>query len=278
VATILALVSSLAWGSADFIGGQFSKRYPAFFVVGVAQAFGLVLMLIVATLTGAWSTPTDYLPWAVLASVSGFIGLGLFYVAMATGAVGVVSPITALGGLGPIVLGLATGDQPTATQYVGLLVALVGVVLASGPELSGDTGAKPVLLAIAATVLFGICLVAIAMGSRTSAVMTMTGMRASTVTILGLVGLAALLQGKRTRIRSGRHLGLLGAIGVLDVCANLFYGLATTTGVLSLVSVLGSLYPVVTVLLAWRFLGERLKGIQYLGVVMALGGVAAIVA
>ena len=175
-------------------------------------------------------------------------------------------------GLGPIVLGLATGDQPTATQYVGLLVALVGVVLASGPELSGDTGAKPVLLAIAATVLFGICLVAIAMGSRTSAVMTMTGMRASTVTILGLVGLAALLQGKRTRIRSGRHLGLLGAIGVLDVCANLFYGLATTTGVLSLVSVLGSLYPVVTVLLAWRFLGERLKGIQYLGVVMALGG------
>ena len=209
MATILALVSSLAWGSADFIGGQFSKRYPAFFV-GVAQAFGLVLMLIVATLTGAWSTPTDYLPWAVLASVSGFIGLGLFYVAMATGAVGVVSPITALGGLGPIVLGLATGDQPTATQYVGLLVALVGVVLASGPELSGDTGAKPVLLAIAATVLFGICLVAIAMGSRTSAVMTMTGMRASTVTILGLVGLAALLQGKRTRIRSGRHLGLLG--------------------------------------------------------------------
>ena len=108
MATILALVSSLAWGSADFIGGQFSKRYPAFFVVFVAQAFGLVLMLIVATLTGAWSTPTDYLPWAVLASVSGFIGLGLFYVAMATGAVGVVSPITALGGLGPIVLGLAT--------------------------------------------------------------------------------------------------------------------------------------------------------------------------
>ncbi len=151
-------------------------------------------------------------------------------------------------------------------------------MLASGPELSGDTGAKPVLLALAATVLFGICLVAIALGSRTSAVMTMTGLGASTVTILGLVGVVALIRGKQTRIRSGRHLGLLCAIGAPDVSANLFDGLATTTGVLSLVAVLGPLYSVVTVVLAWWFLGERLKDIQYVGVVMALGGVAAIVA
>lgn len=278
MATLLALVSSVAWGSADFLGGQVSKRYPAFFVVGISQAFGLLLMLVVATASGSWSVPPDWIPWAVLASVSGFTGLGLFYAAMATGAVGVVSPITALSGLGPIILGLFLGDQPSLVQYLGLVVALVGVVLASGPELSGDTGARPVLLAIGATVLFGICLVAIALGSRTSAVMTMTGMRLTTVTMLSVAGLVALAAGKRQRLHSARDTGTMAAIGVLDVSANLFYGLATATGVLALVSVLGSVYPVVTVLLAWQFLGERLKPIQYAGVALALGGVAAVVA
>lgn len=170
------------------------------------------------------------------------------------------------------------GDEPTAVQYVGLLVALIGVVLASGPELSGDTGARPVVLAIAATFLFGVCLIAIALGSQTSAVMTMTGMRLTTVTVLSAVGVVALLRGRRQRVRDARDVGLLAAIGVLDVSANLFYGIATSLGVLALVSVLGSVYPVVTVLLAWKFLGERLKPIQYAGVVLALGGVAAVVA
>ncbi len=95
---------------------------------------------------------------------------------------------------------------------------------------------------------------------------------------LAIAGLVALAGGGSARFEGGIDVGVMAAIGVLDVGANLFYGLATTTGLLSLVSVLGSLYPVVTVLLAWRFLGERLKPIQYAGVALALGGVAAIVA
>lgn len=278
MATVLALLSSLAWGSSDFLGGQASKRYPVFFVVLVSQVFGLALMLIIATATSAWGTSLDYLPWAVLASVSGFTGIGLFYAAMATGAVGVVSPITSLGSLGPIVLGLFAGDTPTAAQYAGLLCALVGVVLASGPELSGETGSRSVLLALAATVLFGVCLIAIAFGSQTSAVMTMTGMRVSTVAIMLCMALALLARGHRVHIDRRIDLGVLAAVGLLDVTANLLFGIASTAGMLSLVSVLGSLYPVVTVLLAWRFLHERLRPIQYLGVGLALGGVAAIVA
>lgn len=278
MSTLLALVSSLAWGTADFLGGQMSKRYRPFFVVAVSQTFGLLLMLVVATATGGWDEPTDYVPWAVVASITGFVGLGMFYRAMATGAVGVVSPITALAGLGPIVLGLALGDTPTVVQYLGLLAALLGVVLASGPELSGDTGARPVVLAVGATVLFGVCLVAIAMGSRSSPVMTMTGMRISTVGILAVAGVVTVLRGDRFTVSGGRDLAAMAIVGILDVAANLFYGIATTTGVLSLVSVLGSVYPVVTVLLAWWFLGERLRIIQYVGVGLALGGVAAIVA
>lgn len=278
MATLLALVSSLSWGSADFLGGQVSKRYPALFVVGVSQAFGLLLMLVVATATSSWDAPSGWLPWAILASLSGFTGLAFFYAAMATGAVGVVSPITALGALGPIILGLFLGDQPTLVQYLGLIVALVGVVLASGPELSGDTGARPVVLALCATVLFGTCLVGIAMGSRTSVAMTMTAMRIVTVSILAVIGLLAAVRGHRHRLPGPRDTSVMAAVGILDVGANLFYGLAAASGVLALVSVLGSVYPVVTVLLAWQFLGERLKPIQYAGVALALGGVAAVVA
>ena len=278
MATLLALCSSLSWGTADFLGGQISRRYPALFVVGVSQAFGLVFMLVVATVTHSWSSAAGYLPWAVLASVSGTIGLALFYRAMAIGAVGVVSPITALGAVGPVVLGLFSGDAPSTWQYVGLLVALIGVVLASGPELSGEGGVLPVLMAIGATVGFGIALCAIALGSETSAVMTMTGMRVVTVTTLTAIGLVALARGRRQSVQGARDATFMASIGVLDVAANLLFGLAATTGVLSLVSVLGSLYPVVTVLLAWRLLGERLRPVQYAGVALALGGVAAIVA
>ncbi|HQR79593.1 MAG TPA: DMT family transporter [Actinomycetota bacterium] len=278
MATLLALLSSVSWGSSDFLGGQASRKYPVFFVVLASQVFGLALMLVIATATAAWGTSTDYLPWAVLASVSGFTGIGLFYAAMASGSVGVVSPITSLGSLGPIVLGLFTGDTPTTLQYAGLLAALVGVVLASGPELSGETGARSVVLALCATVLFGVCLIGIAFGSKTSAVMTMTGMRVSTVLIMSAIALVALARGRRVHLSRRRDLGVLAAVGLLDVSANLLFGIASTAGMLALVSVLGSLYPVVTVLLAWRFLHERLEPIQYLGVGLALGGVAAIVA
>jgi drug/metabolite transporter (DMT)-like permease len=93
-----------------------------------------------------------------------------------------------------------------------------------------------------------------------------------------LWGAVALLRGRRHRVRDARDAVALAGIGVLDVSANLLYGIATATGVLALVSVLGSVYPVVTVVLAWKFLGERLRAIQYVGVGLALGGVAAIVA
>lgn len=274
---LLALLSSFAWGSADFLGGQLSRRYASLFVVGVSQAFGLALMLVVATSSGSWGVSTEYLPWAIVASVSGFTGLALFYLAMSTGAVGVVSPITALGGLGPLILGLAEGERPTWVQYVGLIVALVGIVLASGPEINGEAGPRPVMLAVAATVLFGICLAAIAVGSRTSVVMTMTTMRLSTVSILFTLGAVVFLRGSRTVV-ARRDWPAFAAVGILDVSANLLFGIAATLGLLSLVAVLGSIYPVVTVLLAWQFLGERLRPIQYVGVAMALTGVAAIMA
>jgi drug/metabolite transporter (DMT)-like permease len=187
---------------------------------------------------------------------------------------GVVSPIAALGVLVPLAVGLAGGDQPTSLQVVGILLALVGVVAASGPEVHGDAGWVPVLLAGGAALFLGTSLVAIAQGSETSVVMTMTVMRVTTVSLMGL----ALLAVRRTVTVTRAEAPAFVAVGLMDVGANLAFGLASTLGMLSLVSVFGSLYPVATILLA-RFIDhERLRPIQQAGVVLALCGVAAITA
>jgi len=185
---------------------------------------------------------------------------------------GVVSPIAALGVLVPLGVGLMQGESPQLLQYLGIVLAVIGVILASGPEIHGDAGVRPVLLACLAAVAFGLFLVFVAIGAETSAVMTMTAQRTtSVVLVLIVVALTRTTGGVRPR-----DAGWLIAIGAFDVLANLLFGLAATAGMLSIVSVLGSLYPVVTVLLAWLILKERLNPVQYVGVTIALIGVAAI--
>ncbi len=280
MAAVLALLSSLLWGSADFLGGTLSRRRRATVVVGVSQAAGLVSVLVVAAAAGAFGDDRGYLPWAVLSGVSGVVGLVSFYAALAAGTMGVVSPIAALGVVVPVVVGLVEGDRPAPGQLVGIVVAVVGVVLASGPELSGRAGARPVLLAGVAAVGFGVALLAIAKGSQSSTLMTLVTMRATSVGLLTLALLAALARGlPRSEVALGpRELGPLALVGVGDLAANLTFGLASRRDAISVVAVLGSLYPVVTVLLA-RFLHhERLGRLQTVGVALALAGVALIAA
>ena len=274
MAALFALLSSVMWGSADYVAGKLSRRRHVLVVLGGTQAVGLLAMLVAATVTGAWAAPRDYLGWAVLASMSGATGLALYYRALAIGTMGVVSPIAALGVLVPLAVGLAGGDQPTTLQVVGIVLALVGVVAASGPEVHGDAGWAPVLLAGGSAAFLGTSLVAIARGSDTSVVMTMTVMRITTVSLMAL----ALLALRRSVTVTRAEAPAFVAVGLMDVGANLAFGLASTLGMLSLVSVFGSLYPVATILLA-RFIDhERLRPVQQVGVVLALTGVAAITA
>ncbi len=274
MAALFALLSSVMWGSADYVAGKLSRRRHVLVVLGGTQAVGLLAMLVAATVTGAWAAPRDYLGWAVLASMSGATGLALYYRALAIGTMGVVSPIAALGVLVPLAVGLAGGDQPTTLQVVGIVLALVGVVAASGPEVHGDAGWAPVLLAGGSAAFLGTSLVAIARGSDTSVVMTMTVMRITTVSLMAL----ALLALRRSVTVTRAEAPAFVAVGLMDVGANLAFGLASTLGMLSLVSVFGSLYPVATILLA-RFIDhERLRPVQQVGVALALTGVAAITA
>lgn len=269
MAVLLALSSGIMWGGSDFLGGLLSRSRRAVAVVAGSQACGLVAIGMVALVTGAWHGSLAWLGWSVLAGLLGAAGLVAFYTALGCGTMGVVSPIAALGAVVPVLVGLAQGESPSTLDVVGLVLALLGVVAASGPELSGGAGARPVVLASVAGVCFGLALAFIGRGAETDAVMTMTGMR---VTSVGLFLVAALAR-RTTGGLTVRDTGTLAVVGVADVGANLLFALATQRGLLSITAVLGSLYPVVTVLLARIVLHERLRLVQQVGVVAALTGV-----
>ena len=279
MAVALALLSSVLWGAADFLGGTVSRRRAVGLVVGGGQVVGLAGLLVGAGAVGAFGADTGYVWWAIGAGLAGLVGLVAFYAALAAGTMGVVSPIAALGVIVPVLAGLAQGERPSTPQLVGIAVAIGGVVLASGPELAGKAGARPVALAVVAAVMFGVTLLCIAEGSDDSPLMTLVTMRVASVGVMAAVGAVLWSRGARGWARLDRRDALLIAVlGAGDATANLAFGEASTRGLVSVVGVLGSLYPVVTVLMARSFHAERLARPQVLGVVGALGGVALIAA
>lgn len=273
MATLLALCASVLWGSSDFLGGTTSRRLPATAVVWSSQAFALVGLLVVTAATESFRTGS-YVGWGIAAAAVGVVGLVSFYAALAGGTMGVVAPIAALGVVVPVVIGVAQGDRPSAVQGIGVAVAIVGVVLASGPEVrAASLGTlRPLALAAVAAVGFGLVFVFIAHGARTSTLMTLLTMRAASITVLAPVVLG---RGEARAIGRG-DLPVLAAVGAGDVTANACMAIATRHGLLSLVAVLSSLYPAVTVLLARGVHNERLGRLQTLGVSGALAGVVLI--
>lgn len=267
---LLALLSSLLWGSADFYGGVMSKRRSAYAIVGGSQACGFVVITALVLATGRFDGSTNWIPWAIGAGLSGAGGLVLFYAALASGTMGVVSPIAALGAIVPVVVALVLGEQPTVLALAGMAIALAGAFLASGPELRGEAGARPMLLAAGAGVCFGLALTALAYGASRDPWLTLWGMRLTSVVLFGV---AALVVRSLGGLRWSDLPGLM-AVGVGDTTANLLFGIAATMGLVSLTSVAGSLYPVATVMLAWLVLHERMQRIQLAGVALALSGIA----
>lgn len=276
MATLLALLSSVLWGAADFYGGKLSKRYQALAVTAVSQAFGLLTGISIILIGSSWLKPE--LSWdnfflsGVLAGLFGFVGLIAFYSGLATGRMGVVSPIAALSVLIPLTIAFISGEKPSSTQIVGMSIALVGAFCASGPEVKGGVAIKPIVLAVVAAIGFGFAVAFIAKGSESSAIMTMTTMRFTTFIIALFLFAKYRTFGGFTR----KDVPLLIGIGAADFIANLLLGVATTKGLVSLAVVLGSLFPIVTALLAFKLLHERLHKVQYLGIIFAIIGVAVI--
>ncbi len=276
MASLLALLSSVLWGSADFFGGKLAKRFPALAVTGLSQAMGLLFGIGAIIATSSFHAPSlDWHSYAlpgIIAGIAGFLGLVSFYSGLATGRMGVVSPISSLGALIPLTVALLQGERPTSLQLLGMVIALLGAFCASGPEINSGLPMKPLLFALGATGGFGICLTFMAMGSSDSSLLTMTTMRVTSVTIAVVLAL---------RFRSLGGLGLVNLpllifIGVADFLANFTIGVATTKGLVSITMVLGSLFPIVTSVLAYKFLHERLHKVQYAGIVFAILGISLI--
>lgn len=276
MASLLALLSSILWGGADFLGGKLSKRYQAIAVTAVSQAIGLAIGILIVLVSSSWFRPTlswdNYFLSGVFAGLLGFIGLVAFYSGLATGRMGVVAPISALSVIIPLTIAVINGEKPNTGQIIGMGIALTGAFFASGPEIKGGLPIKPIIFAVIAALGFGGAVTFIAKGSESSAIMTMTTMRFATFIV-------ALLLFARYRTVGGftrKDLPILIAIGGADFIANLLLGVATTKGLVSLAVVLGSLYPIVTALLAFKLLRERLHKVQYLGIAFAITGVAVI--
>jgi len=276
MASLLAILSSILWGGADFFGGKLSKRYQAISVTAVSQAFGLLIGITIILVSSSWIKPNlswdGYFLSGVCAGLLGFLGLIAFYTGLATGRMGVVAPISALSVLIPLTIAFINGEKPSSTQLLGMSIALTGAVFASGPELKGGLAVKPIVLAVIAAFGFGTAIAFIARGSASSAIMTMTTMRFSTFIV-------ALFLFARFRTTGGfkkKDMPVLVGIGAADFIANLLLGVATTKGLVSLAVVLGSLYTIVTALLAFKILHERLHKIQYVGIGFAIAGVAVI--
>jgi drug/metabolite transporter (DMT)-like permease len=277
MASLLALLSSLLWGSADYHAGNLSKRYPAIVILGINQAFGLLFGIGLIAVSRGWIAPNfdshGYLINGALAGLAGYAGLLCLYAGLATGRMGVVSPISSLSVLFPVSYALIVGNEHLSKPLMcGVIAAVAGGFLASGPEFSQGLPLKPLVLALGATAGFGAALIFMSIGSGQSSLMTMVTMRATTF----FVSVGYFIKRGNFGGVAKRSIPLLIAIGISDFLANLLLGVATTKGYVSLAMVLGSLYPIATAVLAYHFLHERLHKLQYWGIALAVGGVSLI--
>jgi drug/metabolite transporter (DMT)-like permease len=275
LAIALALGASLSWGLGDFVGGLKSRTLHVLTVLVLSQVVGLAAALTWVVASGDGFPGWSATALAAAAGACGCLGIATLYRGMAIGAMGIVAPVSAVAAVIPFTVGIASGERPSVLQVAGILLALAGIGVASRePAHKGGGRADGIGLALLAALAFGLYFVFADRAADESvpyAVATARGMSL----LLALV--AALIVG--ASLRPGRtSLPALAAVGLCDVGANMLFSLATTRGLLSVVSVLSALYPVATVVLAALVLHERVSATQRFGVAVALAGAAMITA
>ena len=280
VGVVLALTSSLLWGISDFLGGGVSRRVNAVAVVAAANIPGTVALLAVVLLTGKLNWAGEFAFWAVSGGVAGVVALSCFYAALARGTIGVVAPIASLSVLLPVAVGIVSGERPGVLGLLGITLAMSGLLLSGSADLKNpnatwERSTQPVLLAILAAVAGGYWILALGRGGASNAIATLAVMRCTQLVVGLTVALVLRLFGGMTK----RELPVLTAVGITDAGATATFALASQTGLLlSLVAVLGSLYPAVTVLMARVIKGERMTRVQVTAGLLMMLGVLLVVA
>jgi drug/metabolite transporter (DMT)-like permease len=263
----------LSYGVSDFLGAIGSRRVGTLQFLVLTQVSGLVLAAGWVAISSDPIPPGHALLAAAGAGLGVTIGVFALFQAMVVGKVSVVAPISATGVVLPVAIGIARGEHPTVVQAVGIIAAIAGVVLAARTRGEDQVarGEAGLGLAVVAAVGTGLFLWLMAPASQHGVAWAVLIARvvpsAALVTAVCIIG---------TSLRPAlepRTAGIVLAAAVLAFVGVALYGAATLHGQLVIVSVLGSLYPVVIVLLAYRVLGERLDGAQRVGVVAVLCGV-----
>ena len=268
----LALAANLGYGVSDFLGGLKSRTLPLLSVLLVSQASALVIVALVVAVSGD-APPTDYLLYGALAGLSEALGVAALYRGLAGGTMSVVAPLGATAPVVAVVAAAAQGEAPSAMQGAGIALAIAGVVLISAEqERSAGAVGPSVLFGLLTALGFGGFFVGMDAASEGSVPWALLAARCSSMAVFGL----AFALRRRPLALDPRELPVLAGIGALIVAADSLYAIATTKGLLSVVAVLSSLYPVVTIALARFYLDERIGGAQRLGVPAALAGAAVV--
>src|SRR5436190_12108051 len=268
----LALGASLAWGFADFFGPLKGRSLGALRVLVWAQLGGLAVIALAVLIR--WRGPGD---WAVLlaipAAISGTLGLYAYYRGMAVGAMSVVAPIAGLSAIVPVIVGIVSGDRPSPWQLTGIACALIGVFLAARePGRVGSRFAAGVGLALLAAIGFGGYFPPMHAAGRADFWWASLFFRATSTCVV----VAAIAIMRPNVAVAARLVPVLALIGIGDMLGNVLFAAASRGGLVSVTSVLASLYPVVTIVLARVVLAERVARSQEAGVVLTLAGVALI--
>lgn len=275
----LGLAASVAWGSSDFFAGLKTRTLGVLEVLLVSQAAGLVVVLAALAAGGAGAPSGRTVALALLAGAGDVVGFAALYRGLAVGCMCLVAPISATAAVVPLVAGVLSGERPSPIVVVALVVVLGGVALGAcerGTETGGRrrlaTGAG---LGLLAAIGFGVYFTAMGTAADGGPLLAVALSRTTTLMILVIAAAAA----RYPAIRPGRgNLPPLVAVGVLDALANVLFAVAVTKGLVSVVSVLGSLCPITTVLLAATLLGERPSRLQRVGAAGCLVGVGTIAA
>jgi uncharacterized membrane protein len=268
-AAALALAASLSWGIGDFLGGVKSRLLSPLTIMAVSQPVGLGLLAI--AVAARWTAPPGpEVAWSCLAAVFGTVGLAAFYRGMQIGAISIVAPVVGAAAVIPVVFGILTGDRTSTLQQLGFAAAIAGVGLTSlEPGRGGGRWARGVGFGLVGMVAFGGYFILIHAASAHDFLWPAFLFRVVSTTLVWSAVLAIKVPVGRAR----GHLPTLLAIGLLDTGGNTLFAAASTRGLVSVTSVLASLYPVVTVLLARRRLHERVHRSQEAGIVLAIAGI-----
>jgi drug/metabolite transporter (DMT)-like permease len=279
---VLALAASAAWGSADFLGGRASRAVSALHVALFSKVAG-ASALAVACVVAADVPSGEEAAWAFGSGLFGAGGLTALYRALALGPMSLVAPLTACGGAVPVIVALALGDVPGPLTGAGLAIAFAGAVVVSRPANpeAPTPGMQRVALAhaLAAALGIGLALTMLQRAAQAPGDATLGLSLVAALTSLVVLGTIAVARGGAAPRIVATPLALtIAGCGLLDVTANVLLAEASADGNAAVVAVLGSLYPLATVLLARAWLGERLSAVQGAGVVAAMSGVVAIAA